>query len=971
MRRNFTLLLIVLCMGFASVAQTFKVQGVPHKGAPMKSPADDVCDVDFDKIQRWTGEGDKKAAFVVKWNLPQQTEGLYVWGYRWSDDADATGEQMIKRIALEDPQFCALIQEGTGYGTAVGGMGYDINGDGFAITDGTNTAEPGENGLMKTGGYSFDGWKGVGDDDMWWSGWYDGYWAYWVCNNPGETFGYSDLGATSRILTDGCVDGWSYVVDMDFDYCNMIGELYYLPALKSPVLTFTTAPADGETVESIKTVKFMSEEGIVPNPENTTPITIMSRFQGTVATSVSYDTTTPGECVVTFDEEVNTNGMYMISVPERFFVSDNGKAYNEAIDITYTVNAPRIINEAVTVDPAPGKVDSLKEFKLTYTEEEEAGWGDGMPALKDENGNLHEVETGFDNDDEMNQLRIYLTEEITAPGTYTLTLPAGCVLLSEEGIATTGERKFVYTIEKPEPEVDDYTKGTFIVNEDWFGHQNSTVNFLTDDGEWIYRVIQKENPGVELGCTNNFGTIYGNRFYLISKQEKDPGASTIGGRITVCDAKSMKVIKQIQNIAEDDNGKSIADGRGFLGVDEHKGYVGTSNGIYILDLDNLEITGSVSGSGNGENGGYGDLYGGQIGNMVRVGNRVFAVHQKNGLLVINPETDLVEQTVEAPETRGFGSVVLSKDGNLWLSICDKSGSGNADNRLFRLNPSTLETEIIDCTEGVYGPANSWYAWTPDCFCASTQNNVLYWNGGNSSWFSGKTVYKYDIDKNEFSTFIDFNNDPDGWQIYGCSFRMDPVSDEAFVSLFKNFGDPTYVLRKYDNEGNMEAEYDMISNYWFPSLPVFPDNEAPEVAAVNPVELTIMDGELISENEISIADIATDADNMTAAIVKTVKEVGNPEILTAELQGDTLIITPNEEGKAGTSNITLQINSNGKLAQVVIEVTLNVSTDVNNIADENATEVERYDANGNKLSAPQRGVNIVRLSNGNTIKVIVR
>ena len=25
----------------------------------------------------------------------------------------------------------------------------------------------------------------------------------------------------------------------------------------------------------------------------------------------------------------------------------------------------------------------------------------------------------------------------------------------------------------------DYTKGTFIVNEDWYGHQNSTVNFLT------------------------------------------------------------------------------------------------------------------------------------------------------------------------------------------------------------------------------------------------------------------------------------------------------------------------------------------------------------------------------------------------------------------------------------------------------------------------------------------------------------
>ena len=36
----------------------------------------------------------------------------------------------------------------------------------------------------------------------------------------------------------------------------------------------------------------------------------------------------------------------------------------------------------------------------------------------------------------------------------------------------------------------DYSDGVFFVNEDWYGHQNSTVNFLTNDGEWIYRVFQ-------------------------------------------------------------------------------------------------------------------------------------------------------------------------------------------------------------------------------------------------------------------------------------------------------------------------------------------------------------------------------------------------------------------------------------------------------------------------------------------------
>ena len=85
-----------------------------------------------------------------------------------------------------------------------------------------------------------------------------------------------------------------------------------------------------------------------------------------------------------------------------------------------------------------------------------------------------------------------------------------------------------------------YRDGVFIVNEDWYGHQNSTVNWISDDWEWSYRVFQQANEGKELGCTNQYGQIYGGKFYLIAKQEKDPGASVKGGRITVADARTMK-----------------------------------------------------------------------------------------------------------------------------------------------------------------------------------------------------------------------------------------------------------------------------------------------------------------------------------------------------------------------------------------------------------------------------------------------
>ncbi len=510
----------------------------------------------------------------------------------------------------------------------------------------------------------------------------------------------------------------------------------------------------------------------------------------------------------------------------------------------------------------------------------------------------------------------------------------------------------------------DYSNGTFIVNEDWYGHQNSTINFLTDDGEWVYRVVQKENPGVELGCTAQYGQIYGGKFYVMSKQEQDPGASVTGGRINILDAKTMKMEKQIQTISTDGSGTSNADGRGFLGVDEHKGYVGTSNGIFILDLDKQEITGSIEGTSNGGGTAYEQLYSEQIGSMVRVNDRVFAVHQKKGLLVIDANTDKIETVVESPEGWCFGSVVLSKDGNLWLSLADPSGYGGADNRIVKVNPNTLEQTIIDLPESIYGPANSWYAWTPDCFCASKQQNVLYWNGGENSWFSGYTIYKYDIDNDSFSTYLDFNNDPDGYYIYGCSFRVDPVSDEAYVSLFKGFADQTYVVRKYDAKGEQTAEYPMINNYWFPSLPVFPDNEAPVIA--NPVgDLTLAADKTAT---IDLKNLATDADNFDAAIVKTVKSVSDESVVEAKMQNGSLVITPKKQGEA---TVTIKVNSNGKLAETAFAVTVTSATGINGVTTNGVVEVSRFTADGKRIYAPQKGINIVRMSDGTTRKLVVK
>lgn len=396
----------------------------------------------------------------------------------------------------------------------------------------------------------------------------------------------------------------------------------------------------------------------------------------------------------------------------------------------------------------------------------------------------------------------------------------------------------------------DYNDGIIIVNEDWYGHQNSTVNFLKPDDPdgdyWQYRIIQAENPGKELGCTNQYGAVWNGRLYLIAKQEKDPGASIVGGRITVCDAKTMEILHQQTQI--DPSGKQC-DGRGFVGVDDHKGYISTSNGVWVFDLDTFTVTGQVEGSANPNAGGdndkpntdpSGSLYHGQTGTMVTAAGRVFAAHQQYGLLVIDPLQDKVVESIPldiVQDKAAIGSVVKSKDGMLWLSVAkDNRGTGTALNCLVRVNPETLETKIIQCPEGVYGPANSWYAWTPDAFVASQLNNRLYWKGGESSWFSGTKIFRYDIDQDKMELFTDLEADGLNWKIYGCSLGVDPKNEDVYMSLYHEFSIPTYITRRYSAGGEIQKEYEMIQNYWFPSNMIFVSSDDSSVSDVDADEI---------------------------------------------------------------------------------------------------------------------------------------
>ncbi len=212
MRKIYSLILLLFVTW--QVSAQVSVQGQPHPVAkqlvPMKAIAEGTFTMEM--IENWTGEGENKAALAIQWNAEGETNAL-VWGYRW--DGEATGEKMIRDIAAADPRFFCMTETGTAYGSTIAGLGYDVNKSGdFAVQKDGKIYYPDEEGVIFTGGYGYDGFTCLDPEDYWQSGWYQGYWSYWLKSSDESAWGYSGVGATGRKLTDGCWDGWNFAVNM-------------------------------------------------------------------------------------------------------------------------------------------------------------------------------------------------------------------------------------------------------------------------------------------------------------------------------------------------------------------------------------------------------------------------------------------------------------------------------------------------------------------------------------------------------------------------------------------------------------------------------------------------------------------------------------------------------------------------------------------------------------------------------------
>lgn len=207
---TFLILLLLPLLGMAQTSALQPYHGNSRSDYPDPDPIKPGS-IDFDDIHVWAGEGDNRSALVIQWSVAE-ARFAYVFGYRWDSYEQVTSIDMIKAVVPACSRLYGAWTDGGTYGSVINGFGWDPQNDGnFSVTlkDGT-VVKGDDDGSISAGAPELDGAVPTSPRDWFEGGWYDGYWSFWVMEAGDTSMYYSQVGASSRVLTDGCVDGWMF-----------------------------------------------------------------------------------------------------------------------------------------------------------------------------------------------------------------------------------------------------------------------------------------------------------------------------------------------------------------------------------------------------------------------------------------------------------------------------------------------------------------------------------------------------------------------------------------------------------------------------------------------------------------------------------------------------------------------------------------------------------------------------------------
>ena len=476
----------------------------------------------------------------------------------------------------------------------------------------------------------------------------------------------------------------------------------------------------------------------------------------------------------------------------------------------------------------------------------------------------------------------------------------------------------------PGPQDFTFTNGIIFVNEDRYGPNQGSLNYYNYDyDEMEYNVFAMVNPGVKLGVTTQFGQLFGDRLFLVSKQANsaETSGSTAGSRLAVLDAATLQHQGSILRFGESPD--SVFDGRAYCAVNADKGYVSTNAGIFVIDVPSMSVTGVIDGTRSSARGDYNSLYKDQCGDMVRFGQYVFAVQQGKGLHVIDPVTDRIVTTMPFPY---IVTVFVTAGGNLYVANNSREiydfGSGPYVANFTRIDPVNLRPADVYQLDDRHGAMSSWGAWRACMVCVDPHAERVYYNYDEYQNY----ISCYDFTTRTFTDAlislpegveIDWNGEKKLQGLYSSAISFDPHTGDMVVQTieaaplsYQNFNH-NWVLFYDANTLELKRQVRLQDAYWFPAMAVYPDVADPVVVIAERV---------LPEGETDVIDLlhaVRDADNMSALAVTTASS-GNESVARAWVSGLDLMV---EAVAYGRTTITVTTDSNGKLANSSFVVTV--------------------------------------------------
>lgn len=688
-----------------------------------------------------------------------------------------------------------------------------------------------------------------------------------------------------------------------------------------PMLNFTyTMSPDPATVHDsfgdIVVTCGSSMTSLALNSDCTQPATISLGEKSYNMTAVATDNTTVTLSVPA--EAEAEAGEWTVNIPAGFFTGENKDGVTVsnqvAIVTTYIIKEARRFD--FTVTPAAGAtIEFFKNVTLEFSGNDLKTVGidteAGNPVITADNGTQYDLTGRISG-----RYAIFSMEGGVglADGNYTVTIPEGYVytvdrenLTARVGAVTTG-----FTIVKKEAE--DYTDGIMFLNEGWFGHDTGSINFLSNNGEWIYDAFLRNNPDHHLGITSQYGHCFGDKVYVVSKQSEGD-APADGGVFTVIDAASLQFVGQINNLPDTES-----QARAFCAWDNHKGYLSTKDHIYVVDLDNLEVLSVVPGT---------DIYTSfdSNGEMLRYGKYVYAIRQSTGVDAIDPDTDDVTK-IPAELAEAFA---VTPDGSLYVATRDES------NEFVKISTADLSiVERIDIEEDRAKIANIWSTWRKAPLATDITANTVYYvtqKTADENPAGVRTVARYDFDTREFTeNFITLPGEADGestdWILYGEGVSVDPRSGMILLTAVEaGYGahySHTRVFVADPATGKIlpEKTYVLEDGYWFPAMTMYPDFDAPVInttevnLAVQPAEFTLDVAAMttLAVGNKHLVDYTVTSLNEEVCTVAETETPGVFEVSVLEPEGRyTLQITASYQGKSSMAELSAAMSAIGDVA----------------------------------------------------------